>query len=170
MLAVMVRRNLVQEIGFVGQDDLLVNEDQFFWIKLAVHGVKFCYLDEVLGKYRFQFAGSNSRRRKHLQEAADGMFWIYDWVEKHLPEDKRLLYPFEELRDTWRFRGFLGHLISWDRKGGERLIWEWARKSIARKVVAACLVGAERCLPIAWVGGFLSWLYNFRLRNKLKAL
>lgn len=165
-LSVVMRRELAERVGFIDRS-VPVNEDQFFWIKLAMQKAEFHYLDAVVGRYRFQRVGSNSRRRSHLRDAADWMLWIYGWVYDHFLESERLTFPLEAYKDIWRLKGFVGHLIDYDREGAEKLLYEWG-KNLIRRPVAWILVGIERLLPVALLSRFLSFFYNIQLMRKMK--
>ena len=63
--ATIVRKELVQEVGgFSERSEVVTAEDYHLWLKLAQAGIEICFIEKVLGNYRFHNNNTGSALRQ----------------------------------------------------------------------------------------------------------
>lgn len=111
VLSVLVRKEFFDKYGAF-QQGWRACDEHYIWVNLAVHGVKFSFLPEVVGLLRLH-AREDSRRADHIYDTALHFLQLLDIVESSLPPVKKVKYAsdFKELRKEWRSKLFIGKLL-----------------------------------------------------------
>ena len=111
VLSAMVRKEVFEKYGAF-QPGWYACDEQYVWINLAYNGVKFEYLDKIVGLLRLHRA-SDSARGDYLVRSGFYFLKMFDIVETKLtPEEKKKYAPdFAMLRKRWKFRSFIGKLM-----------------------------------------------------------
>lgn len=111
VLAVLGRKEIFDRYGAF-MEGWRACDEHYVWINLANNGVKFCYLDEIVGLAR-EHRQSDSRRKDHLFDTADKFLELLDILESSFSPEKRKTYEADilQLRKSWRLKRFLGILL-----------------------------------------------------------
>jgi glycosyltransferase involved in cell wall biosynthesis len=101
-----------------GFDNSLRRSDEyFFYLKMALGGARFCYLDEVLSLNRLN-RWSLTRNETYLKETAEANLKIFDWLDKTLDKNDPARKYLPIIRRHWQLRLAIGHFILRDKKRG----------------------------------------------------
>lgn len=111
VLAVLIRKEAFDKFGAF-QPGWYACDEQYVWVNLSYHGVKFCYLDEVVGHLRLH-PTSDSARGDYLIRSATYFFKMFDIVESWLTPEQKIVYgpDLAALRRRWRIRSVIGKLM-----------------------------------------------------------
>jgi len=87
-------------------------DEQYVWVNLSYHKVKFCYLDKVVGHLRLH-KESDSANNNYVYIASKKFLDLLDLVESWLTQEERKKYLAEinKLKSTWKKKLFVGKLI-----------------------------------------------------------
>lgn len=116
--SVMFRRKWYDQYGGFGSE-FRRSDEYFFYLKMALHGARFCYLDETLALNRLN-RGSLTRNETYLKETAEANLAIFAWLDKELPADDISRKWLPHLRAAWQLRLALGFFILKDKRAGLR--------------------------------------------------
>lgn len=147
------RRELFQKYGGEPEKWRNINEDYYFWLKLAMNKVYFQHLADPLTLSRLR-PQSISRSASYMKEAAELNLEIFRWLNDALTENdpaRRYLPDFLSVRQR---RLALGHLILKNKKDGlcELKKWRYGR----------FLTPILRILPSNLISFLLTSLISFR--------
>lgn len=109
-LSVVLRKEILTKYGGF-KNDWRRCDEQYLWLKLAFHQVKFCYLDKVLAYYRIH-QKSLSGQAQYLKETAEKTLELLDLVKSWLKPEERKRYPFEKLKKSTKRKLFIGRLLT----------------------------------------------------------
>jgi len=112
VLAVLVRKDVFEKYGAF-HPGWYACDEQYVWINLAYHGVRFAYLDEVVGHLRLHLA-SDSARKDYLVRSGTYFLKMFAIVESWLtPLEKKKYGPdIVGLRRQWQVKRFIGTLMN----------------------------------------------------------
>ena len=87
-------------------------DEQYVWVNLSYHKVKFCYLNKVVGHLRLH-KESDSANNNYVYIASKKFLDLLDLVESWLNENekKKYLPEINNLRSIWKKKLFIGKLV-----------------------------------------------------------
>jgi len=109
-LSVVVKKEVLDKFGAFEPTFRRLDE-QYLWLKLSFHKVKFCYLDESLAKYRV-FKGSLSNESSYFQETEEKFFELLKIIKTWLNLEEQKRMKIDRLINRTRFRIFVGKLMN----------------------------------------------------------
>lgn len=115
-LSVVFRRKLYDKFG--GFNPRFRRDEYYLYLKFAIGGARFCFLNEILASYRFFNTTSLSREAAHLKDAAKDNLEIFNWLDRFLPTDDPSRKWLEHGRSYWQLRIALGCFILGDKRLG----------------------------------------------------
>jgi len=111
VLSVIVRKEVFDKFGAF-QQGWEACDEQYVWVNLSYHKVRFCYLDKIVGHLRLH-KSSDSANRFYVYVASKKFLDLLDLVESWLTNEERQKYELDIklLRKSWRKKMFIGRLI-----------------------------------------------------------
>ncbi|MDO8574414.1 MAG: glycosyltransferase family 2 protein, partial [bacterium] len=111
VLSVLVRKENFDKYGAFMQGWEACDE-QYVWVNLSYHKVKFCYLDKVVGHLRLH-KESDSANNMYVFIASKKFLDLLNLVESWLNEDekKKYLPEINNLRSIWKKKLLIGKLV-----------------------------------------------------------
>jgi len=111
VLQVLIRKKYLDEFGaFRGEWSAC--DEQYVWVNLARHGVKFCALENVVGISR-EHRASDSSRRGHIYDTARSFLQMLKLIELSFSAEEKARYSsdFSALRKKYRRMFWIGWLV-----------------------------------------------------------
>ncbi len=109
-LSVVLRKELLDRYGVFEHSFRRVDE-QYLWLKLSYHKVKFCYLDQALGYYRIH-RKSLSNEAVYFKETEERFLDLLNIVRSWMTKEELRKYNFERLVVKRKFRLVIGRLMA----------------------------------------------------------
>ena len=111
VLSVLVRKEIFDKYGAF-QRGWEACDEQYVWVNLSYHKVKFCYLDKVVGHLRLH-KESDSANNNYVYIASKKFLDLLDLVESWLTQEekKKYLPEINNLRSIWKKKLFIGKLV-----------------------------------------------------------
>lgn len=154
-ISVMFRREWYDQYGGFGSE-FRRSDEYFFYLKMALHGARFCYLDEVLALNRLN-RWSLTRNEAHLKETAEANIAIFAWLDKELPPDDPSRKWLPHLRTAWQLRLALGFFILKDKRAGLRELKKFG--------LGRFLFPLFKITPVSWTSSVIKRLRRYRERS-----
>lgn len=154
-LSVVFRRKLYDKFG--GFSPRFRWDEFNLYLKFAIGGARFCFLNEILALYRFSETGV-SGEAAHLKEAAEDHLEIFNWLDRVLPADDPSRKWLKHRRSYWQLRIALGCFILGDKHLGF--------KELKKVKYGRLLVPIFFILPAS----LSSWLLRFLRRKRGESL
>jgi len=159
-ISVMFRRQWLDRCG--GFDNSLRRSDEyFFYLKMALGGASFYYLDEILALTRLN-RWSLTRNETYLKETAEANLKIFDWLDKTLDKNDPAREYLPIINRHWQLRLAIGHFILRDKKRGIRELKN-LRSIPVRIFILFCYI-----IPAGVMSFFIKSLRSYREKSSLK--
>lgn len=109
-LAVMLRKSLLDRYGGFEPSFRRVDE-QYLWLKLSFHGVKFCYLEKALGHYRIH-RKSLSNEAAYFKETEERFLELLRTIRSWMTKEEIKRYDFERMLKKTKRRLLVGRVMA----------------------------------------------------------
>ena len=109
-LSVVLRRSLLRQFGAF-EHSFRREDEQYLWLKLSYHQVRFDYLDEPLGLYRIH-KQSLSNEAVYFKETEEKFLELLRQIETWMPPADRSQHGFDQLIRRTKRRIWIGRLMA----------------------------------------------------------
>jgi len=131
-LTVVLRKSVIDKWGGFEPTFRRLDE-QYLWLKLSYHGVKFCYLDQVLGHYRIHKT-SLSNDPEYFRDTEIKVLELLEKMKDWMSPAEAIQYNLEGIKKKTRRRILIGRLLAMPNPLGRLLLSVYTKRRYKRLI------------------------------------